>query len=228
MSSKHILSACCLSLALFIGGICPCAALAQTPGESIFVPIENSAQLQENPVETGDSLGRIIALNRDLYRLVMTFDAKAKQVERYQPRYERGQLEKREFELTHPDTPFESEDAGIGYSVLVQEPTLCAQLDEALKRFIAKNGDPLSHAVADLTQKTKEMSEAEKAAEAEKYRVAMAAIPEVRRAQEILYLCLYKYKNENGIPTAYSVEKTMRNWFVIETPLVDAWLGNVD
>ncbi len=203
-------------------------ANAQTPGESIFVPIENAAQVQDNPVESGDSLGKLISLHRDLYRLVMTFDAKAKQVERYQPRYERGQLEKREFELKHPDTPYESEEAYAGYSVLVAEPTLCAQLDEALKRFIAKNGDALSYAVADLAKKTNAMSEDEKAAEAEKYRVAMAAIPEIRRAQEILYLCLYKYKNENGIPTAYSVEKTMRSWFVIETPLVDAWNGNVD
>ncbi|MBO4350825.1 MAG: hypothetical protein J6A01_07780 [Proteobacteria bacterium] len=203
-------------------------ANAQTPGESIFVPIENAAQVQDNPVEPGDSLGRLIALNRDLYRLVMTFNAKAKQVERYQQRYERGQLEKREFELKYPDTPYESEEANIGYSVLVAEPTLCAQLDEALKRYIAKNGDALSYAVADLTKKTNAMSEEEKAAEAEKYRVAMAAIPEVRRAEEILYLCLYKYKNDNGVPTVYSVEKTMRSWFVIETPLIDAWLGNVD
>ena len=30
------------------------------------------------------------------------------------------------------------------------------------------------------------------------------------------------------MPRAYSVEKTMRTWFNIQLPLVDAWLGNVD
>ena len=204
------------------------AAHAQTPNESIFMPMGDSAQTTETVVGTGDSLGKLISLHRDLYRLIVTFDAKAKQVERYQERYERGQLEKREFQLKHPNTPYESEDTNVGYSVLVAEPSLCAQIDESLKRFIAKNGDALSHAVSDLTKKTKAMNDAEKAVEAEKYRVAMAAIPESKRAQEILYLCLYKYKNANGIPTAYSVEKTLRQWFVIETPLVDAWLGNVD
>lgn len=204
-------------------------ANAQTPEAGIFVPLENSAPTDKITTSgNSDSLDRLITLQRDMYRLIMTFDAKAKQVERYLQRYERAQLEKREFQLKYPDTPYESEDANIGYSVLVQEPTLCAQLDEALKRFIAQNGDALSLAVSDLTQKTNSMTEQEKALEAEKYRVAMAAIPEVKRAQEILYLCLYKYKNENGMPIPYSVEKTMRNWFVIQTPLVDAWLGNVD
>ena len=204
------------------------AAVAQTPEESIFIPAADVAPNHADDAEVSNSLAKLISLHRDMYRLIMTFDARAKQVERFQPRYERGQMEKREFQLKYPDTPYEPEEVYGGYSVLVQEPTMCAQLDETLKRFIAKNGDALSHAVSDLTKQTKTMSDAEKAVEAEKYRVAMAAIPEVRRAQEILYLCLYKYKNENGIPTAYSVEKTMRSWFVIETPLIDAWIGNVD
>ena len=142
--------------------------------------------------------------------------------------YERGQLDKNDYLQQHPEAPEDAPSGGEGYAILVQEPTLCAQLDDALSRYIAKNGNALSIAVADLTKKTNAMSEAEKAAEAQKYRVAMAAIPELRRAQEILYLCLYKYKNDNGVPTAYSVEKTMRKWYVIETPLVDAWIGNVD
>lgn len=212
------------------------AAPGYAAAQSIFVPAEGSlnSEVQQNQASAPtkqDYINHFVQLQIDLYRVVMTFDARAKQVEKAIRPFEEAELQRMEQQALAgknaepiPRTP----EHAARYSLLVSEPTLCKELDESLKRYIEKNTPALEAVVKTFTAETLKMSENEKAETAARVRDTLQAYPDLRRAQEILYLCLYRYKNDAGIPRAYSVEKTMRVWFNIQLPLVDAWLGNVD
>ena len=64
------------------------AAHAQSPDDSIFVPAADVVPAAAGDADVGDSLAKLIALHRDMYRLILTFDAKAKQLRKGTARQE--------------------------------------------------------------------------------------------------------------------------------------------
>ena len=212
---------------------------AQDPGEEgIWAPYqggepqaevaEGQADDHHNAAEPDALLREYIRLQADLYRIVMTFHEQAKGVEREIRNHEEIVIRNHALKMTTPAVTLEDGTTGVPGVTYFRVPSLCAELDASLKRYIDKNTGPLDHAVRELVAKTKQMTEDEKAAMADKIRGLLAEIPNMRRAEEILYLCLYRYKNELGVQPPYQVEKTMRIWFSHQEPLLDAWLGNVD
>ena len=221
-------------LPIFIA-ICVATAGIAFAQSAIFVPADGIHAGEPSPNDAAnlkqDDIARFVQLQIDLYRVVMTFDARAKQVEKAIRPFEEAELLRMEQQALAgkdaeqiPRTP----ENAARYSLLVSEPTLCKELDESLRRYIEKNTPALEAVVKSFTAETLDMSDAQKAETAARIRTALQAYTVLRRAQEILYLCLYRYKNDVGMPRPYSVEKTMRAWFTIQLPLVDAWLGNVD
>ena len=221
-----------LSFPIFLSLLsAPGIAAAQS---SIFVPAGSSLAddtALPAPEPAQDYVSQFVQLQTDMYRIVMTFDARAKQVEKNIIPFEEAELQRQEQQAlagkNAAPIPRSPENAAR-YSILVSEPTLCKELDESLKRYIDKNTPALEAVVKSFTAETLKMSESQKAETAARVRETLHAYPDLRRAQEILYLCLYRYKNDVGMPRPYSVEKTMRAWFNLQLPLVDAWLGNVD
>ena len=202
-------------------------AYAQS-GDSIFVPAypQNDPDIQKSQPSP---LNQLITLQRNLYRIVLTFDERARQVESVSRRFESDYLKSQEYRITQQDSDSASNYTLTGYGTLVKEPTMCAELDNALKNYIAKNATDLKAAVTQLVAETQHYTDAQKKETAAVIRTAIhASDTDYRRAQEILYLCLYRYKSMTGVPTRYSVEKTLREWFNIQAPLIDLWLGPVD
>lgn len=205
------------------------SAYAQSD-ESIFVPVqsETTANTQNSQATP---LSQLLSLQLNLYRVVLTFDERAKQYENAHDHFETMLLQAKENQLVQ-NNGHSKQDALYsipGYSAVVKEPTLCAELDNALKSYIKKHAQDLTVVVTQLTQETQNYSEQQKAATATAIHTALTSSGiNVRRAEEIMYLCLYRYKNELGSPRKYSVEKTLREWFTIQTPLIDLWLGPVD
>lgn len=205
-----------------------------TAQSSIFVPAGGSPAddpALPAPAPPQDHVAQFVQLQTDMYRIVMTFDARAKHVEKAIIPFEAAELQRQEQQALagkNADPIPRSPENAARYSILVSEPTLCKELDESLRRYIDKNTPELEAVVKSFTAETLKMSETQKAETAARVRETLHAYPDLRRAQEILYLCLYRYKNDVGQPRPYSVEKTMRAWFNIQLPLVDAWLGNVD
>ena len=224
--SPRISSALSLFFACFLY-FSATSAFAQS-GESIFVPVnpQNESNIQNSQQSP---LNQLINLQRNFYRIVLTFDERARQVESVSRRFESDYLKLQENRAIQQDSDQGNNYPLTGYSILVKEPTMCAELDNALKIYIKKNAADLSAVITQLVAETQNYSEAQKAETAAIIRTAIhASDTDYQRAQEILYLCLYRYKSMTGNPTKYSVEKTLREWFTIQAPLLDLWLGPVD
>ncbi len=201
--------------------------------ESILVPLE-----KENPSEKSaalnlgtmnDDIGRWLLLQSDLYRVVMTFNEQAKQLERVIYKNEEARNVNHEIQMTAKSEGRAPDESGnYGGEMPIIGSSLCQELDASLQRFIDKNKAALDEVVHSLVKYSSNLSDTEKDAVSTRMRTTIAAMSDRKRSQEILYLCLYKYKNESGVPTTWSVEKTLRQWYVIQLPLIDVWLGNVD
>ena len=231
---------------IFWAGVCMSGwfgvPLAQAQeGENIWVPAANVIPPEGRDAvaaEPGDALMGMVNLQRDLYRVVMTFDEQARRVEGMLIWYEQARIQNHEKRMSglvpQPDPDTVQIDPETGEPVFddglihFKTPLLCSELDESLRRYINKNVDQMEKYAKTLAAEAQKLTDGEKAETAERLRVALAAIPELRRAEEILYICLYKYKNDAGVPTTYSVEKTLRSWYMAQEKLVDAWIGNVD
>ena len=205
------------------------SAYAQS-NENIFVPIPSS---NESSVQNQHSspLSQLISLQLNLYKVVLTFDERAKKFENAHDHFETMLLQARENQMVrNNDAAAQDPIHNIpGYSAVVKEPTLCAELDNALKSYIKKHSQDLTAVVTQLTAETQNYSEQQKAETASFIHSTLKSSGiDIRRSEEILYLCLYRYKNELGVPRNYSVEKTLREWFTIQAPLVDLWIGPVD
>ena len=208
-----------------------CSAQAQ---ESIFVPLAEtgteSPEAQDGqPLQNNDSLSNWIKLQADLYKIVLTFDEKAKLLERNLYHNEQVRLMNEEIRFKAQTAHRKPNDNG-SYDGMEQVygSMLCSELNDTLNRYIDKNTAALDAVVKKIVAETEPMNESEREAYSQRIQVAMAAVPNLRRAQEILYLCLYKYKTEAGVPAAWSVEKTLRKWNAVQVPILDTWLGNVD
>lgn len=223
----HISIFSCSVLSIFFGNskiLC-----AQDTGErlpEIFATADsNDLHPASSPVDTW------VRLQTGLYDLVFTFDEQAKRMEKYLPAFEKLQLEKRVAAVKNQgndDHKRPSLEEQIQFDAVAREPTMCALLDQKLKSYILDNRDALDSVVKAIVQMTATMDERAKADFAKRIAVASAAITTRQRAQQILYLCVYKLKDETGKPRDYSVERTMREWYRSQLPILDAWLGNVD
>lgn len=200
--------------------------------ESIFVPFEKPTEAQEmNQVvsSASDDVEKWIELQSGLYKIVKTFDEQARQLERVMLSNDEARVNNHLIEIQAKSSGIEADEYGkYGGESPIISSSLCQEMDASLDRYISKKTPELDVVVQSLTNKTKSMSDAEKAEFAKRLNMLIAGIPELRRAEEILYLCLYKYKNEAGFPTTWSVDKTLRKWFAVQQPLLDAWIGNVD
>ncbi len=224
-----------LSLAVIPSWASAQDAQEQKASESILMPFENginqgeqaSNQPEQASTKEG-ALDEIVRLQTDLYKVVLTFGSQAEIVESEIRKHEEIVIHNHELKMTVKPVVLEDGSTEVPGVLYFRVPTLCSELDESLKRYIAKNSPALESAVQILAEQSKSMSETEKAETAQKIRVALAAIPNLRRAQEILYICLYRFKNELGYQPPFMVERTMRTWFGMQEPLLDAWLGDVD
>ena len=106
------------------------------------------------------------------------------------------------------------------YDVVVRFDEQAAAMQKHLPAF--------EQYVLERTNEAANASDDEKRSISKRLATATAAMANRKRAQEILYLCIYKLKSETGKPRNYSVERTMRIWYRIQLPILDAWLGNVD
>ncbi len=197
--------------------------------ESIFVPMPTTeSEPQEAPVND-DALSNWIKLQADLYKIVLTFDEKAKLLERNILHNEQVRLNNDEIRFKALSANRKPNESGnYGGEEQIYSSTLCSELNDTLNRYIDKNTSALDGVVKKIVAETASMDETQKASYSQRIQVAVAAIPNLRRSQEILYLCLYKYKTEAGVPAAWSLEKTLRKWNAVQVPILDAWLGNVD
>jgi hypothetical protein len=198
--------------------------------DSIFVPLD-SGEAMAPAVVPADALARYVALQAGLDTVVYGFDEAASQVHKHTRLFEAAELKNRESRFLNPEQPAQrmtlSEQAR--YDLLVREPTLCKNLNDAISQYVTQHTAELEGVVQQLMAQTSAMDDVAKNAFAQKLQTALAASsPHKRRAQEILYQCLYKNKGATGLPLDYSVEKTMRNWFMIQQPLIEAWIGHVD
>ncbi|MCL2326155.1 MAG: hypothetical protein FWC40_06650, partial [Proteobacteria bacterium] len=116
---------------------------------------------------------------------------------------------------------------------LLAEPTLCAELNKAILGFTAEHESTLRQAAKAVNETMPGMDET---ARAELARAYASAFPtdnsalgvSQRRAQKILYFCIYRTQTPANKPRTYSVERTMRRFNEIQAPLTNAWLGNLD
>lgn len=208
---------------------CPLYAQAQSSSE-IFIPVNPTEQTQET--QNTSPLSRLIALQSELYEIVLSYDPTAKQVEKFLPAFEEGWLQIQQNHAMNPssDVPLITQAYNLpNASLLLKEPTLCARIDADLKDFVRSHAQEVQHLVKQISADTSKLSDEQKNSLAQSIHTAKAASKtDYRRAQEILYLCLYKYKNDIGASRSYSVEKTLREWFNLQAPLIDLWIGPVD
>ena len=199
--------------------------------DAILVPVPTEENDQPNERNQSDPVMRLIALQNGLYDVVLTYDAAAAQVEKAQPKFEESWLQLQQSHALHPSgIPLSQQVYDLPFAaLLLKEPTLCARIDQDLKAFIRAHTAETEQLIKRISTDTANFSDEEKASLAKSIRTARAAShTDQRRAQEILYLCLHRYKNEIGVTKPYSIEKTLREWFNIQAPLVDLWLGPVD
>ena len=198
--------------------------------ESIFVPAEMPHESHTADDSQKSALSRWISLDAGLYHVVLRFDARSQQVERAERLFEPAYLSSYEFKMLHPDS--ENTDPAPGwsqYATLMREPTMCSELNKAVAQYIAQNKAELDSVISKLVAETKDFSEDQKIQMASGVRTAFsAAVPQKDRAYEILYQCLHRQKNEVGVPKSFNFEKTLKDWFIIEARLIDAWMGPVD
>lgn len=174
---------------------------------------------------------RWISLNAGLNQTVMRFDEQARDMERHLSAFERTQLKshldaaRASADGQNPSSPRTPEE-WRAFNAVAREPSMCTQLARALNAYIQAHTNDLSDVITRLAALPADPDS--RTAQARAISDALDTVPNQRRTQEILYLCLYKQKNELGQPRPESVEKAMRNWFRIQLPLLDAWLGNVD
>lgn len=219
-------------LTLAVSGICCFMGVGARAQESIFVPLESveaSSGDGQAVSSASDDVEKWVELHSNLYRIVMTFDEQAKQLERVLLKNEEARLNNEQVVMHAKARGIEPDENGnYGGEMPIIGSSLCQELDASLDRYISKKTPELDVVVQSLTKRTQALSEGDKAEFAKRLNMLIAGIPALKRSEEILYLCLYKYKNEAGMPTSWAVDKTLRRWYAVQQPLLDAWIGNVD
>lgn len=214
-------------------------AMAQQPAPSATQPsvslpstdLPSAGQPSAGQPSDDAHIVRWISLNAGLNQTVMRFDEQARDMERHLSAFERTQLKshldaaRASADGQNPSSPRTPEE-WRAFNAVAREPSMCTQLARALNTYIQAHTNDLSDVITRLAALPADPDS--RTAQARAISDALDTVPNQRRTQEILYLCLYKQKNELGQPRPESVEKAMRNWFRIQLPLLDAWLGNVD
>lgn len=198
-------------------------------GVVIFFLIPLPVQAQS--VEGEGALSEWVALQAGLYRVVTTYEAQAEAMGRWLRYFERKQMvmhiEKMTGEETE-ETGGERRATQKAYEAVATEPGLCAGLNEAISSYVNANMEAMTRVTEALVRETSTYGEEERGEFASRLRVTLAGMEGKRRAQEILWYCLYKDKDELGQPRAYSVERTMKAWYRVQESLITSWIGEVD
>lgn len=192
-----------------------------------FIP----SLVQAQPREGESALSEWVSLQAGLYQVVSAFDAQAEAMGRWLRFFERKQMEAHLEKMTgeeKEETAAERRAIQKAYESVGAEPGLCAGLNEALSAYVNANMEALTRVTEALVQETSGYDEAARAEFASRLRVSLAGMEGKRRAQEIMWFCLYKDKDELGRPREYSVERTMKAWYRIQEPLITSWIGEVD
>lgn len=205
-------------------------ALATPQDADIFITQPRSGENPPDAPSLHDTLDLWLALQFGLYDVVSAFDEKARNMQESLYRFENRQIQQHLRKILAPDTqppkptPGEIRD----FDAVAREPSMCTQLAQSLETYITKNAPKLDAAIQELTTLTQQATDRQKSEIAAHISRQTASRKSIRRAQEILYLCLYKQKDELGLPRKFPVEKQMRAWFRIQLPLLDLWLGDID
>ena len=229
---------CALACAAIATTPAPCAT-AQTPTNTGIWATPDPTHGHATAPESGDAAAALktwIALQNGLYDVVVRFDEQAAAMQTHLPAFEQYVLERTNEAIRAGENVAKISyqvakmppKTQLQYNAVAAEPTVCAQLDSALNAYIAAVTPALEATIATLVRTTANASDDEKRSISKRLATATAAMANRKRAQEILYLCIYKLKSETGKPRNYSVERTMRIWYRIQLPILDAWLGNVD
>ena len=229
---------CALACAAIATPPAPCAT-AQTPANAGIWATPDPTPGHATAPESGDTAAALktwIALQNGLYDVVVRFDEQAAAMQKHLPAFEQYVLERTNEAIRAGENVAKISyqvakmppKTQLQYNAVAAEPTVCAQLDTALNAYIAHVTPALEATIDTLVRTTANASDDEKRSISKRLATATAAMANRKRAQEILYLCIYKLKSETGKPRNYSVERTMRIWYRIQLPILDAWLGNVD
>ena len=192
-----------------------------------FIPGVVQARSQEGE----SALSQWVSLQAGLYQVIATYDGQAEEMGRWLRFFERKQMELQIEKMTgesEEETAASRRAMQKATEAVATEPGLCAGLNASISSYVDAHSEALSRVTEALVQETSTLDEGERAEFASRLRVSLAGIESRVRAQEILWYCLYKDKDELGRPREYSVERTMKAWYRIQEPLITSWIGEVD
>ena len=176
-------------------------AMAQQPAPSATQP---SVSLPSAGQPSDDAhIVRWISLNAGLNQTVMRFDEQARDMERHLSAFERTQLKshldaaRASADGQNPSSPRTPEE-WRAFNAVAREPSMCTQLARALNAYIQAHTNDLSDVITRLAALPADPDS--RTAQARAISDALDTVPNQRRTQEILYLCLYKQKTELGQP----------------------------
>ncbi len=202
------------------------ALLPMTAHAQIF---EGYSEPNVESSETAQALETICKVQAEVYRTAATYSDSIAEIDRHRERQERVTIEIEQQKKVDPEgakTRMKS-NGELYYDSLIREPSACAKLDQQLSTLITQNEAQLKKSVEVLVRNSKNMNDADRADLAAQFRDCTERL-KTKEAQHVLYACVYRQKNTRNVPLSYSVEKTMRKLYMIQEPLLNAWLGNVD
>lgn len=173
-----------------------------------------------------EALSTYIQLQKDFYANLTCFEERAETVLSYLREFESLQIVKKQISFETPEVEWkETPDWVRIKNIVTAEPTVCAEVDQAIASFIDANAPVLRSVVNTLIEQTKRLDETQKMAFAQTIRDAFRDVPEMNKIRQLMAMCVYKQRNEAGGIVNYSVEKKWRTWYHIQKPLLDAWLS---
>lgn len=200
--------------------------------ESIFgqlepLPEEGTEALYLGPDSTArmQACQTLVDLDVALDNLVLSYEARYKNIER-------GDLALEEAVLDEAYGRGGLDVSPQGHVMLddpANELVFCGSLDREIKTFILQHESKLVTAAQNfagipalndesLSIKWVDILSRKRAPNAQRH----------AKAQEILYYCIARNKTLMGVIKPYSLERSMKKWFELQKPLIDAWLGNTD
>ncbi|MGI5830757.1 MAG: hypothetical protein ACOX8U_11425 [Bradymonadia bacterium] len=118
----------------------------------------------------------------------------------------------------------------VSYDALhpVDNEVACRALNNAVLRYIQLKEGEITKVVKLLSLAAAEIDDASKSKWAKQYSDKLTHHPLAVRGQRILYECLHRFKRLDQSPMNFRFDRTMRTYFSLHQPLIDAVLGNVD
>lgn len=200
----------------------------------ILEPMEPAAPTatESAPAPNADeALKTLCQLHASLYQMPTKYYVQWQSLEKHREAAELDTVRMEQQKKLDPDAtdyPGRSSNDRFYSAQFTQEPSMCAQLDAELNKFITQHEAEYKSTVTALIKATNAFTDEQKADFAK--RLTACTIPTdangYRKAHQVLYACIYRIKNIKNVPLSYSVEKTMRRLYVLQEPLLTAWLGS--